>query len=698
MPRTDTRPCAQPPRLTLSKVWLLLAVLFASWTPPAFAGAGRYSIQFQEHLKVSNDLKLKGARSSSSLRFTCESNWKPIAGSLLHLFIAHSPDLDSSRSFLSVTLNYGVLRSLRLDEHNQGATEITIPLPPEMLRRENEIVFSVEQFPNGHANDIWTIIKPSSFISIEYEEDRPTLDLRELPSPLVDRGSYRPKEISVLLPDRPSSQTLEANALLIANYAANLKEALAIHAVPSIDAASDRLLIVGTPQEQPLRLLESQLPFRLIRTGNKTGLGIQDQGLLDAREGIVALTQRPGKKFNPILLVSGNGPDGVLRATRKLIEGHFEGPGTFARISHDVRLAPLPPRNWTGFIPPSGHFELAQLGLKELKLDAQNEFSIALQLSATPDAKFLPYGHQMTLRFRLSSATSVENAQLDLSWNGSTLGRFPASEFSAGASPSLHVTIPAHLLQRQNVLNIAWRGLDSSETAQVVWLLPSTEFDLPRDYQANLPDLALLQSGLFPFGLRSDLSDLIVVVPDGSSDEVTAAVFELAGALGRLVRSDRFAFSVQRLSELKKQSTTASHLIALRTGEQPKGALATIEESVSPWNDQKYLLSITANSPASLRAAIKMAFSGATLKQLQGDTAHIYPDRISSFRIRPVRLIHEYAYFMHLQAWLRTNWIALPVILTSVSGLLFVGLRLALAQYKNRVLSSGLSDKVASSM
>src|SRR5262249_17498129 len=161
-------------------------------------------------LKVSNDLRLTNIRSTSSLQFSCESAWKPIAGSTLHLFIDHSPDLDGNRSFLSVTLNYGILRSVRLDEHNQAATEIVIPLPRDMLRSENEIVFSAEQFPGSRgSNEIWTSIKPSSFISIEYQEDEPALDLRHLPSPFVDAHSYRPKLLSVLLPDRPSSQTLE---------------------------------------------------------------------------------------------------------------------------------------------------------------------------------------------------------------------------------------------------------------------------------------------------------------------------------------------------------------------------------------------------------------------------------------------------------------------------------------------------------
>src|SRR3989442_13793732 len=128
------------------KAWLLVTVIFVLRTPSAESSAGQYSIQFKEHLRISNDLKLRGAYSSSSIRFTCESTWKPIAGSTLHLFIAHSPDLDGSRSFLSIILNYGVLRSLPLDDHNQSVTEVTIPLPPEMLRLENEIVFSVDQF------------------------------------------------------------------------------------------------------------------------------------------------------------------------------------------------------------------------------------------------------------------------------------------------------------------------------------------------------------------------------------------------------------------------------------------------------------------------------------------------------------------------------------------------------------------------
>jgi hypothetical protein len=175
-------------KLGTREACLLVVVLVAVLTRPPELNASQYSIQFKEHLKISNDLKLSGARSSATLRFNSEAAWKPISGSALHLFINHSPDLDGNRSFLSVTLNYGVLRSLRLDEHNQSPTEVAIQLPPEMLKPENEIVFSVEQFPrSGSSREIWTAIQPSSFINIQYEENRPALDLRMLPSPLQAR-------------------------------------------------------------------------------------------------------------------------------------------------------------------------------------------------------------------------------------------------------------------------------------------------------------------------------------------------------------------------------------------------------------------------------------------------------------------------------------------------------------------------------
>src|SRR5215831_5289502 len=211
-------------------LWLVVALLFcAGW---AESSGLQYSIRFKDDLKIDNDLRLVAGHASATVRFDCEAAWKPVKGSELHLFIEHSHNLDSDRSFISITLNYGILRSLRLDDHNQGRTEIVIPLPPEILQRENHIVFGVDQFPERpDAGTIWTTIKADSFFVIHYDQQSPLLDLRLLPSPIVDPSSHRVQKLSVLMPTASSSETLEAASLIVANYANRASEPIEIHAV-----------------------------------------------------------------------------------------------------------------------------------------------------------------------------------------------------------------------------------------------------------------------------------------------------------------------------------------------------------------------------------------------------------------------------------------------------------------------------------
>src|SRR5262249_4797930 len=122
--------------------FFLAAILLG--LPSGFAAT--YRISFQDQLKLPQNLRLFGNAAARTVRFTCESAWKPAAGSALHLFLEHSPSLDPDRSFLSVSLNYGVLRSVRLDEQNERLTEVTIPLPAGQLQLQNDLLFSVEQY------------------------------------------------------------------------------------------------------------------------------------------------------------------------------------------------------------------------------------------------------------------------------------------------------------------------------------------------------------------------------------------------------------------------------------------------------------------------------------------------------------------------------------------------------------------------
>ena len=707
------------------------AVLSASAQPSRsrLLSSSSYLIRFDEQLNFAHDLRLSGNKSSISVPFKCESSVKPLLGSALHLFIEHSPHLDGDRSFLSVSLNYGLLRSVRLDEQNENSTDVVVPLPPNLLKAENELVFSVEEYPvSGASMDrIWAAVKSVSYILIRYEKGKANLDLGLLPSLLVDRYSYRPKAFELLLPKRVSVRTLQATALLVANFSNRLApEPVSVAAVKSIQAARHPLLIVGTPLEQPqLESLQHRASFSIGRTGGRATIGLRSGERLSDSEGLVGLTTRSENDANPILFVTGGSSTGVLKAARNLLQADVRLSGSLARISKDTKLAAATPRQWKGFIPSQSRFGLVDLGVQEVKFSAQNNYSLVLPLNATPDARFISSAPQMVLLFRFNPAVYSLGCQLKAELNETRLALVPVSKISIGPLASWTIAIPTRLLKRENLLRITLVGpLQKAPEPSVGSMLPDSQFYLPRDYEAELPDLSLLQFHLYPFTLNADLSDTIIVLPDTVTEVVIELLVELSTILGRFAPSDRLLFKVGFLRDLTEEEKIASNLVFLdipglsypaervfpgwprlprsepvRSTQEGKGFFSNlfhrrsrrteafpsgqgIQEVVSPWNSKKFVLCLTASSTQALQQLVKEVFSETTLAQLSGDACYPMARGVICFNLAPKRSVGETFYLTHLEAWLSANWLALPIILAATSAVLFVGLRLALTYYK----------------
>lgn len=697
--------------MVLRGIAVLLAILFSPrplWGQSSSQGKSQlssYEIKFKDHLKLSADLKLSGNINSESVLFTCESRWKPVQGSRLHLILQHSPDLDGSRSFLSITLNYGILRSLRLDEENERSTEVVIGLPAELLKQENELVFSVEQFPSTRhpSAEVWTTIGFRSSLLIQYEEKQPHMDLRLLPSPLLDPYSYRPKKLSLLLPESVTTETLEATALLVGNFSNRVSpEPVLLNLVNTIQSARDPLLMVGTPREQAqLRVLQGRCPFTLLDRQDQAIIKLASGDSLGESDGVVALTTRAGD-INPILIVTGNSPAGVLRAARNLVLADTGATGNFVRFSREVMWVPRKPRVWKEHVPPRNRFTLAELGFNALKIPSRNDLSVSIPLNATPDVRFLDYGHRMVLVFKLGSNHFTPDSHLEVRLNQVLLESFEVQKLSPGSAVSVPIAVPSQLLKSQNLLKIVWRGsLPERGQEPLGWLLPNSEFYLPRDYRTVLPDLGLLQFGLYPFSLRADLSDTTILLPAETSEGVFSILVDLSSILGRLLPTDKLAFQVKRVADLVEGQKATSHFMSLHVDGvgaplervfpnwkfipwvESLKSWPVVQETVSPWNSQRYVLNITANSVAALHQAVRHCFSEGSLKQLKGEAAYLTSGQAVCFDLSTRKTIEEYSYLTHVEAWLRVNWMALPIILTVVSGVLFVGLRLALNHYKS---------------
>ena len=662
----------------------LLAALGLGWATEAAAAS---VLRFDEPLGLA-DIRLAGASDARRVPFNCEADWKARAGSELHLFVEHSPELDANRSFLSVSLNQGILRSFRLDASNRDGAEVIIPLPPGMLQRSNELLLSVEQFPTASSERPWTTVRAASFLSLQYDRAPPASAVKDLPLPLVDPLSYRPQTLFVLSPARPSPETLEATGRVVAQLAARLApKPLRVVTVASAADAGGGVLAVGTPSEQP--------PTAVALAGRS----------LDPSGGFVLV--RGGPTPPALVVVTAASPEGLRRTADGLLERTAGLEGAFAAVAPAPPRAPAEPREWKDAAPARRRFNLADLGYHAGQLTLTRDTPVSITVRTTPDARFIADAHRVFLELALLPELFRDPAaRIEVTWNGASVGSFAVS----GLEPpmlSTAVRVPAALLRPRNVLTLRVAGGDAlSARAPLAVVSPETAFYLPRAYSARLPDLALLASSFYPFSIRADLSDVIVVVPDAPADAAFALVCELSAQLGRLAPSDRLAFRVRRASQLRPEERSSAHLLLLEAGDRrslvdapaldwsrlPGGgvlrAAPMLQELPSPWNRQRFVLRLRAASAPALVDALRRLAEPSVLARLAGDTAFLEAGGPACYRVTRAESFGETPYFTTVEAWLQTHWLALPVLAVAVSAGLFAAVRGALQEYAAAYLAS----------
>ncbi len=689
-----------------------LACLWITLCPTALPSSGashrqpaginsQYVIRFDGQLHFADDLKLRQTTDTASVSFKCESGCEPVSGSALHLFLSHSAVLDGSRSFMAISLNYGVLRSLQLDEKDEKTMEVVVPLPANQLKSVNQLAISVEQYPvkSSADSEVWTMVGSRSFIVIQCQKHYSRLDLQSLPAPLLDPYSYGPKRLALLLPENPSPGTLEATALLVANLSARAApDPVSIDIIGSVKAARSPLLIVGTPWEQPqLASMQGRAPFVLYEQNGVSRVAPVRGPRLGDGEGAAGLFRFSEEDPNPVLCVVGNSPAAVLRAARALCRGDADVSGSLARISGDATPPAIRPRSWRGFIPTANRFTLADLRYKEIPLDSQNGFSATIGLNAPPDASFLGYGHQVSLVLSAGSSDPGQKARLEVSLNNTLVGRLESGKIPAGHS-TVKIQIAANLLKISNSLKISLNTSPPGGSLPQISIMPESAFSLPRDYAADLPDLALLRHQFFPFSVKPDLSDTLVLVPNDIDRDIFGLLMEFAVFLGKSVPSDYFDFRVRQRTRLTDDEISSRNLINFqidsvgRQGMVPASARRSerkvlvgapyVQETISPGDSTKCVLTISADSSRELARLAHGLFSNGDLDKLSGDTAYWTRRDIVCTSRSPKRRMSTTFYLTDLEIWLRVNWIVLPLILTGASAILFVGMRLILDRYK----------------
>ncbi|MBK9168799.1 MAG: cellulose biosynthesis cyclic di-GMP-binding regulatory protein BcsB [Bryobacterales bacterium] len=643
--------------LVISAVVLLS--LAAADSARSQAPAETYSIHFRHQIGLAQDLRLTGESGSGVITFFCEAGSAPSEGSTLSLFIEHSESIDPARSFLTLRLNYGTLRSLRLDGTNSRRTRIESRVPAALLRPgQNRLEISVRQYPRAgeDPSGLWTSISADSQFTIRRSVSQDGLSLDGLPAPWADPFSYAPQGFDVLRPNAISTATLEATALVVANLARQAApKPVHVRAIGHLRAARRPVLVVGTPEEQPdLRDLPEPQEVRVLS---------DDQGTL-------SLATLAAVRY-PVLAVSGPTPGAVRNAARALNPRPAAGKeSTPARRGQ---------REWPGYIPPRSRFTLADLGFEESGLSAVNGFEALFPLRAPPDFRFEAYAVHIVLALRLSPGAWQGESRLHVHLNDTLLGDWP-SQGLAQPVEELKVRFRGNLLRPLNLLRISVSPAPEPSGQQpVVTVLPSTRFYWPHDYGIQLPDLATLRHGFFPFSIDPDLASTILVTPSRISPETFGLVVQASASIAGIAPGEVLRFRVQKSNEAADPHRDSSHFIYLRQhpdDEDPADLFPgfpapeppftqRLQMALSPWNRDRVVLVLDRTGANVL--------SGEALASLKGDTLVLRKGGPESLRLSAPRTLRQTFLLRRIEAWISSSWYALPLVVTAISALLYLG-------------------------
>ncbi|MCU0523969.1 MAG: cellulose biosynthesis cyclic di-GMP-binding regulatory protein BcsB [Elainella sp. Prado103] len=621
----------------------------------------QYLLEFNRSPIVGNRLRLQGVYPETRLGFTRPRNWET-QGAKIVLRYQHSPALLAEKSRLMVRVNDTSVGSIQLDRPNAQMGEAVFTVPKRLIQDYNEITMlaehqTAETCSNPSDPTLWTEILPDSRVVIDYRPQPIQLDFSSYPFPFLDKLSLEPNQLTYLKPKAYSSEWLTATTRFhtaAARYAdyRNLRSQL----VKDTTALQrdDRLIVIGTPAEQPV-LSELDLPFPLKNSQFLDG----KRNPVPDEVGLLMLTTVKDKG-TPVLVVTGNSPAGVQRAVQMLSQSHDQQLASGQAITVDqVTEVPSPdPRRWSGYLPIEDQFLLRDLDLEnrqpfqDVTVRGTNAPIINIPFRALPDDRFLR-GSQVILRYSHSDQVNPRTSAVEVKIDGVTIGSKQLNGRN-NSNQTLRLNIPEHLVKPNSLLSVSFvmhprqPSLCGLEADQQLWgtLQGDTSFKLVRDISVNLPNLQLLRAG-YPLTAPQDLSATVIALPAAPTDIEVQTLLALSERLGRISRAESVKATVYlgivpaeaqsqnivgigtrerfpvaevfqdqgfNLSDLFSRVWGASRVYALPDQQ------GVLKATLSPWNRERILLALTAQTEAGLQEVQTLLRQDALFSQIQGDT------------------------------------------------------------------------------
>ncbi|MBE9126573.1 MULTISPECIES: cellulose biosynthesis cyclic di-GMP-binding regulatory protein BcsB [unclassified Coleofasciculus] len=689
---------------------------------------GEYVLQFNRSPVVGNRFRMRGVYSEARLGFTRPRGWKVQSAKALLRF-QHSPALIASRSNLTVQVNGTSIGSVPLNRQQSQVGSVLFEVPSRLIQDYNELVIVARQNNDPECSDsgdptLWTEVLPDSELQFEYQPQAIPLNFSRYPYPFFDDLSLDTNRMTYLLPTANETWLTAASRFQAALGRMAEFRPIETRLVQDIEETEwgERLVIIGTPAEQPA-LEDLDLPFTIVENqildGNKAALP-GDVGVL------MMTTTLDGAV--PVLVVTGNSPEGVAKAAQFLVQPDTRKFGTGQAVLVDTlpEVKSPPPRQWTDYLPIGNSFKLSEIKtqedgkpLQDITVRGSASPPIEIDFHALPDDQFTR-GSSMNLRYSYGPQVNPRTSAIEVLLDGVFIGGARLTSEKGARNKSLKVDLPADLITPTSKLEVAFRlnprepGVCGKVTDQQLTgtLHADTSFDLNRQQSVQLPDLELLQSG-FPFAAPQDLSKTAIVVPESPTDTDLLTMLAFSERLGRLSKSKSIQLSAYTTTTLPPEVLKDEHLVGIGTREQfpfpdvlqsggfrlrdafarqwGQGSIQTlpdneglIKEIVSPNNGERVLLALSSQTETGLERVRQILLRDPWFFQLQKDTALISSNQQDTASYDPdaykieflerapaTRRIENTSLLGKASRFIQDNWFFLPAGVFAIAILLY---------------------------
>ncbi len=688
----------------------------------------QYILAFNRSPIIGNRFRLEGTYSEARVGFTRPRPWK-IKMAKAFIRFQHSPALVAEKSDLVVRVNDTSIGSVPLNLKNSQIGEASFDIPMNLLQDQNEITIVAQQHnsptcSNPDDKSLWSEVLPDSKIVFDYQNQQTTLDFSRYPYPFFDQFGLDSTRLNYLMPTQISEPWMTAASRFQTNFG-RLADFRPIETALVKDLKKtqwgDRVVVIGTPDDQPL-LKSLKLPFAI--ANNKVLDG--SKAPFPENVGVLMMTTTSDGSV-PVLIVTGNGSEGVAKAAQFLMQPDSSQIGTGqAVIVSNMPDAPSPqPREWGRYLPLKNNFKLADLtGLdnkpfKDTMVHGSSAPPVQFHFRALPDDRFLR-GSSMNLKYSYSAGVNPRLSTLSVRIDGVGVGSKKLDSDNGGQNETFNVNLPENLVKPDSVIDVSFDlyAKDSAKcgqaTDQQLWgtVHSDTAFDVRRENSVELPDLKLLTTG-FPVAAPQDLSKAAIVVPDSPAEADVMTMLKFSERMGRLSQASSVKLDVFKAASLPETVKNDRHLIAIGTrdrfpvkqameetgkfklldvfgrqlGEDKiqtlPDASGVIKSVMSPWNRDRVLIALSGQTDVGLKQIQDILSNDVWFYQLKKDTVLINANQqatspydsnayqLQFFDQADKRRIEDTNLLSKARRFLQDNWFFVPVGIIAVSLLLY---------------------------